>query len=156
MKGWIIIAISFAVGVLALVAIFGWSWRSTEPPSEYYLDMKVQPRYRGQSQSKFFADGRAMRMPVPGTVAFGGADYLGSAGTPRLNPDLLQAEDDLYRGKANGKWLTEIPIKFDAKGDIVGASFYIYQVQGANFVLVPGTVSMTATAAATMAATASQ
>ncbi|MHB8625123.1 MAG: branched-chain amino acid ABC transporter substrate-binding protein [Aggregatilineales bacterium] len=51
-----------------------------------------------------------------------------------------------------------IPIKFDAKGDIVGASFYIYQVQGANFVLVPGTASTTpsATMAATMAATASQ
>ena len=55
-----------------------------------------------------------------------------------------------------------IPIKFDAKGDIVGAAFYIYQVQGANFVLVPGTASMTpsatmsATMAATMAATAAQ
>jgi ABC-type branched-subunit amino acid transport system substrate-binding protein len=51
-----------------------------------------------------------------------------------------------------------IPIKFDAKGDIVGAAFYIFQVKGANFVLVPGAVSTTpsATPAATMAATASQ
>lgn len=46
-----------------------------------------------------------------------------------------------------------IPIKFDAKGDIVGAAFYIYQVQGANFVLVPGTASATTTQSATMAAT---
>src|SRR5579859_3083683 len=46
-----------------------------------------------------------------------------------------------------------IPIKFDAKGDIVGASFYIYQVQGANFVLIPSAVSASATQSATMAAT---
>src|SRR5262249_36760839 len=83
-------------------------------PLEYYLDMKLQPRYRGQAESKFFADGRAMRLPVVGTVPFGGVDYLGSAGSPRLNPDFLQAEDDLYRGKVDGKWLTEFPVKVDA------------------------------------------
>jgi mono/diheme cytochrome c family protein len=114
MKGWIIIAVCFVVGVGALVAIFGVTWRTTEPPLEYYLDMKVQPRYRGQAESKFFADGRAMRTPVAGTVAFGGHDYLGSAGAPRLNPDLLQADDDLFRGKVAGKWLTELPVKLDA------------------------------------------
>jgi len=107
MKGWIFIAVGTVVGVGTLVAIFGPSYRSTEPPLEYYLDMKVQPRYRGQSQSKFFADGRAMRLPVPGTVAYGGADYLGSAGAPRLNLDLLKADDSLYRGKSGDKWLMD-------------------------------------------------
>ena len=76
--------------------------------------MKVQPRYRGQAESEFFADGRAMRMPIARTVAFGGADYLGSAGAPRLNPDLLQADDALYRGKVGDKWLTEGPLPLDA------------------------------------------
>lgn len=47
-----------------------------------------------------------------------------------------------------------IPMKFDAKGDIIGASFYIYQVKGDKFVLVPYTApSMAATPAATMAPT---
>src|SRR5262249_28265544 len=114
MKGWISMAIGFVAGVGALVAVFGVSWRSSEPPLEYYLDMKVQPRERGQAQNKFFADGRSMRMPVVGTVAFGGNDYLTSAGAPQLNPDLLQADDSLFRGKVGDKWLTEIPVKVDA------------------------------------------
>jgi mono/diheme cytochrome c family protein len=115
MKGWILIAVGFASGLGTLIAVFGWSRRSAQPPLEYYLDMKVQPRHRGQSQNAFFADGRAMRTPVAGTVPFGGADYLGSAGAPRLNPELLQAEDDLYRGKVDGKWVTDLPVKLDAK-----------------------------------------
>src|SRR5262249_55330822 len=114
MKGWVIIAVGFVAGVEVLIAVFGLSRRSSEPPLEYYLDMKVQPRQRGQAQNKFFADGRSMRTPVSGTLAFGGNDYLASAGAPRLNPDLLQAEDDLFRGKAGDKWLTEIPIKVDS------------------------------------------
>ncbi len=48
-----------------------------------------------------------------------------------------------------------IPVKFDAKGDIVGASFFIFQVQKGAFVLVPTPASPTASAtmSATMAAT---
>jgi len=48
-----------------------------------------------------------------------------------------------------------IPIKFDTKGDIVGASFFIFQVKGDNFVLVPGAAvpPMSATTSATMSAT---
>jgi len=108
------IAAGFAVGVAILIAMFGWTHRGTDRPLEYYLDMKVQPRHRGQSGSKFFADGRAMRMPVVGTVAFGGNDYLASAGSPRLNPDLLQAEDERYRGKNGGKWVTQVPLETNA------------------------------------------
>jgi branched-chain amino acid transport system substrate-binding protein len=44
-----------------------------------------------------------------------------------------------------------IPIKFDAKGDIVGASFFIFQVKNGAFTLVPGPASMSATMAATQA-----
>jgi mono/diheme cytochrome c family protein len=114
MKGWIIIGCGLVAGLLALIAVFGFSRCSGDRPLEYYLDMKLQPRYRGQAESKFFADGRAMRLPVVGTVPFSGVDYLGSAGSPRHNPDLLQAEDDLYRGKVDGKWLTDLPVKVDA------------------------------------------
>jgi hypothetical protein len=33
--------------------------------------MQHQPKYRAQSESEFFADGSAMRQPVPGTIARG-------------------------------------------------------------------------------------
>jgi mono/diheme cytochrome c family protein len=115
MKVWIIIGVGLVVGVGALIVVFGWSWPSKMPPLEYYLDMKVQPRYRGQVESRYFADSRAMRPPVVGTVAYGGDDYLGSAGAPRRNSALLQAEDDLYRGKNGGKWIEHLPVKVDAR-----------------------------------------
>jgi branched-chain amino acid transport system substrate-binding protein len=44
-----------------------------------------------------------------------------------------------------------IPIKFDANGDIVGASFFIFQVTGGKFVLLPNTSAMAPTMAATSA-----
>jgi len=44
-----------------------------------------------------------------------------------------------------------IPVKFDAKGDIVGASFFIFQVGNGKFNLVPMDTSMTATMEATAA-----
>src|SRR5262245_9669811 len=114
MKGWMIIGIGFVIGLAVQIGVFGRSHPGTNRPLEYYLDMKVQPRYRGQSESKFFSDHRAMRTPVFGTVAFGGDDYMASAGSPRLNPDLLQAEDTFYRGKTSGNWVTEIPVEVDA------------------------------------------
>ena len=52
--------------------------------------------------------------------------------------------------------LLGIPIKFDAKGDIVGASFFIFQVQKGAFVLLPNASSMAATPSATMAATSAK
>ena len=44
---------------------------SRQPPIEVWWDMKRQERGKPQSPSLFFADGRASRMPVPGTVARG-------------------------------------------------------------------------------------
>lgn len=42
---------------------------SEEPPVHIFPDMDWQARYSAQGQSEFFADGRAMREPVEGTVA---------------------------------------------------------------------------------------
>ncbi len=76
-------------------------------------DMVVQPRYHAQDESPFFADGREMRTPPAGTVAFGGAGYESDAGSPRLNPDFLQEDDRYYRGKQGTAWVTRIPVKLD-------------------------------------------
>jgi hypothetical protein len=50
------------------------------------LDMHIQPKYLPYEPSKFFADGRSERQPVPGTVARGH----------------LRLDELLYTGKENG------------------------------------------------------
>jgi mono/diheme cytochrome c family protein len=76
-------------------------------------DMDFQPRYGAQAPSPFFGDGRAMRTPPAGTIAFGGADYESDAGSPRENPDFLRADGSYYRGKQGDAWVTQIPLKVD-------------------------------------------
>jgi cytochrome c553 len=51
------------------VAIFGFRGTiTTRPPIEIFPDMDRQPRYKAQGESEFFADGRAARLPVEGTI----------------------------------------------------------------------------------------
>lgn len=44
---------------------------SSRPPIHLNPNMDDQPRYEAQAESGFFADGKAMRQPVAGTVARG-------------------------------------------------------------------------------------
>lgn len=55
---------------LALLAKARFS-TSTEPRVHFIQDMDNQPRYNTQAPNPVFADGRAMRQPVVGTVARG-------------------------------------------------------------------------------------
>ena len=64
--------ISTVLFTIALVAILGWQGERFErPPLEIFPDMIRQPRYDAQHTSNFFADSRAARPPVPGTVPIG-------------------------------------------------------------------------------------
>ncbi len=84
----------------------------TLPPLDLFPDwafpgMEVQPKLRPQSQSKFFADGSADRMPPAHTVARG----------------MLRTDDPLHHGKtADGAFAARIPasltvdLKFIARG----------------------------------------
>jgi mono/diheme cytochrome c family protein len=54
------------------------------PPFHLFLDMDKQPRYKAQRPNPLFADGRAERPPIPGTVARG----------------RLLEDDQYYRGYA--------------------------------------------------------
>ncbi|HVW20691.1 MAG TPA: cytochrome c [Opitutaceae bacterium] len=98
---------------LLLVAFLGFRGRiSTKPPMDVFPEaifpgMKYQQKFRPQSADPFFADGRADRPPVPGTVP---SDY-GPAGQP------LRDDDHLYLGKArDGSWARGFPasVKVDA------------------------------------------
>lgn len=60
-------------------------------------DMDSQPKYKGQRQNPIFADGRADREAVAGTVAVG-----------HLNED-----DHFFRGRANGGWACTFPAQVE-------------------------------------------
>jgi mono/diheme cytochrome c family protein len=64
------------------------------PRMQIVPDMDQQPRFKTQQGNALFADRRAMRPAVPGTVARG----------------MLAGDDALERGKMDAEWITEIPV----------------------------------------------
>jgi mono/diheme cytochrome c family protein len=111
---WVILGI--ALMTAAVVSLLGPQGTiSARRPLMLLPDMDFQPRYDAQAPSRFsgFTDGRAMRTPPSGTVPFGGADYESDAGSPAQNPDFLQADSRVYRGKQGNDWVTQIPVKVD-------------------------------------------
>lgn len=80
--------LSFILITGVVVALAGFrGQKSGQPPIQIFPDMKVQPKYVAQHESDFFADGRAARPPVPGTVPQGytlpGAYYTTGANNDR-------------------------------------------------------------------------
>jgi len=68
---------------------------SDKPPIHLNPNMDNQQKYKAQSAGKFFADGSAQRMPVPGTVMRG----------------QLRADRAFYEGVSiNGDTLTQNPL----------------------------------------------
>ncbi len=68
---------------------------SARPRVHLILDMAKQPKVKTQTANPLFADGRAMRPPVPGTVARGDLDG-----------------DEAYRtGRAGDGWVTAFPLQ---------------------------------------------
>jgi len=68
--------------------------RSTEPRVHLIPDMDSQPKFKAQARNPLFADGRAMRPVILGTVA----------------RDRLQEDHALYCGKTDGQWVKTFPI----------------------------------------------
>lgn len=84
---------------LLLISIVMMSCRgqqSDQPPIHLQQNMDDQNRFNAQQENPFFADGRAMRTPVEGTIARG-----------KLRHDTV-----LYNGEdENGDFVTEIPME---------------------------------------------
>ena len=82
---------------LAMVppAVIAWARavNSSQPRIHLIQDMDNQPKFRAQHANALFADGRAMRPPITGTVARGG----------------LNEDDHYYRGISNGQWAATFP-----------------------------------------------
>ncbi len=64
---------------------------SERRPIELFQGMRDQPRYNPQAATDMFADGRAMRPPVPGTVAWG-------RDARQADETRLREDDHYYRG----------------------------------------------------------
>lgn len=86
--------------VIAVVTIFGTrGMRNARTPIEIFPDMDHQPYVKAQVPSDFFADGRAARMPVEGTI----------------NRSQPMAADYYGTGKIGDRWGTGIPIEITMK-----------------------------------------
>ena len=72
---------------------------STSETPRFHLvpDMDHQPKFKAQAASRLFADGRAMRMPIEGTVARGE----------------LMEDEGFQSGMVDGEYLTSFPLPVD-------------------------------------------
>lgn len=65
----LIILLALIVITLSIAGVRGTI--SRQPPILLFDDMVDQPKYKSQAESPFFPDGRTMRLPPAGTIAWG-------------------------------------------------------------------------------------
>lgn len=113
----------FGVLALAGVALIGLGGcrgeRSEAPPRQIFPDMDDSPKWKPQTASGFYTDGRSMRPRVEGTVAFGLWSNAGPSLPAWVNSardELLKDDVSVYKGTdAKGAYISTIPasIKLD-------------------------------------------
>ncbi len=109
--GMVMLTLAVVALIPPLLIARGRVMKSDKPRWHTFIDMDYQPKFKPQTTSTLFADGRADRLPVAGTVARGE----------------LRTDDRLYRGFQDGgviptttqdedgqeisiPWVTEIPL----------------------------------------------
>ena len=71
--------------------------REDKPPRQFFPDLDDQPKWKPQTKTEFYEDGRAMRVPVPGTVGF---SRVGPVSEEDWAAPWQQERTDLLRGDA--------------------------------------------------------
>ncbi len=117
-------SLSLACALAATLGLTGCRGdRAEDPPRQFFPDMDDQQKWKPQTQTQFFADGRSMRQPAANTVAF--SRFALSPQTLEGNPawassfiadraDLLKSDDAVFTGKdASGAYLEKIPVAVD-------------------------------------------
>lgn len=89
-----------AIGILIAISLLPAAYlakarvtSSKQTRFQVVYDMDTQPKFKSQTATDLFADGRSMRLPVPGTVAQG-----------ELFADSLE-----YHGRVDGGWSSIVP-----------------------------------------------
>ena len=120
LRGFFLIYLLVAILVVSFLGFRG--QRSTGSPIELFPDMVRQMKVRAQAPLGFFADGRGMRPPVPGTVPIGydmpKPNAPADPGTPPLptGPEMQRplafsaGTDYPNTGKMGTNWGTGIPV----------------------------------------------
>ena len=89
------------LGAVALIpfGFFAKARESTSSKAPFHIvpNMDYQKKYKAQADNGFFADGRAMRLPVEGTVAVGE----------------LREDSHFYQGKVDEQWALTFPEQVD-------------------------------------------
>lgn len=119
--------------------------RSDAPPRQFFPDMDDQPRHNPQAETQFHADGRTMRPPVEGAVAFGVSPVISEASwnahAIRERELLLKDDDRVFLGKnADGTYVQRMPVPVTeellARGrsrfDIYCSACHGYAAEGAT------------------------
>ena len=89
---------------------------STQPRIQVSADMDNQERFKAQQANPLFADGRAMRAPVAGTIAQGDAWQLGH-------------DKHFYEGQVDGQWADTLPTRVKVNSELLSSGqecFHIY------------------------------
>jgi mono/diheme cytochrome c family protein len=119
--------IMFAFLVLVVLAMAGFrGQKSGQAPIEIFPDMDRQPKVKAQTPSEFYADGRAARPPVSGTVPLGYAmpmhklldGSVGQATGPYKQIIFSSSPTYIDTGKMGENWGTGVP--FEISPSVMG------------------------------------
>jgi len=118
LRAFFLIFIFAAIAVISLAGLRG--IHSAKPPIEIFVDMVRNPRYDPQHESDFYADTRAARAPIPGTVPLGynvpNAFLSTGANNNKLDQEpggFSNATDYYNTGRLGGMYGDGIPLKVD-------------------------------------------
>lgn len=121
---------TLAFAVVLLLSVMGYRGMvSTRPPIELFPDMDHQGKYKPQAESKFFADGRADRPQVAGTVPYGRGPGGADSGAIVQDPAFLRADDVHYAGKnADGSFARGFPAALEINDAFIRKGQGRYQI----------------------------
>jgi cytochrome c5 len=111
---------TFVLLIVLVVSVAGFrGQKSTKPPFEIFPDMDHQPKVKAQTPSSFYADGRANRQPIAGTVPLGYAmpqhkpvdGSTGESESPYKQVKFSSGVSYFDAGRFDNKWGTGMPME---------------------------------------------